>query len=562
MIKNVHVENFRAISDGRLENLSDFFALAGRNGAGKSNFLQALNLFFNSEIESGVPLDLRRDFHRREQRKKKRRIRVEIDFALPESFTFHKAVAEKANELGLTSAPLSIARHWELEAGTQTVIDRYEIAKDDTWLPVEPDLLPVLTTFLTRLIRYRYVPNHIHPSTLVEGEADNVRREVLARLKGKTREKTEEAFKTMASVAEKLIEESVTIIRKAAPELHDAVLATPESITDVAFPLTIALQTRDDIARDTRVHGSGHQSLLSYSLLHLVDSSFQSKFGWHQGTIWGIEEPESFLHEELALGLGRMLRAFVDDDRFQILATTHSPTIMAFCRFGAVVAEGRAKTLLPAELVPEATRAGAAPFVHSLLRGATRPLLVVEGSTDVTHLLNAYRVLNRPNPWEIRSLDEFSVAAGDSGMKQLIKYHGEVVAARPPESPVVALLDHNVNHNSIKAHDAKIRERHATSTVLQWLASCANPDLNMSTFTGIEAFLSTSALEGAQASKFVTLLRPSSGTPIAVDRATFDKAGLADHLSALSNPEHYKHFAPVLEYIESHLTAAPQLVAG
>ena len=45
-IQSIHVKNFRCLSDATLD-CRDLTAMVGRNGAGKSAFLQALNMFYD-----------------------------------------------------------------------------------------------------------------------------------------------------------------------------------------------------------------------------------------------------------------------------------------------------------------------------------------------------------------------------------------------------------------------------------------------------------------------------------------------------------------------------------
>lgn len=60
--------------------MDNIVPIIGPNGSGKSNLLRALNLFFNGEVESGVTLDLGRDFHDPElKRKAKKLIDIELD---------------------------------------------------------------------------------------------------------------------------------------------------------------------------------------------------------------------------------------------------------------------------------------------------------------------------------------------------------------------------------------------------------------------------------------------------------------------------------------------------
>ena len=56
IIKQIHVKNYRSIKDETLV-LGDLTALVGRNGSGKSNFLRALELFFEPSAKTVVDAD-------------------------------------------------------------------------------------------------------------------------------------------------------------------------------------------------------------------------------------------------------------------------------------------------------------------------------------------------------------------------------------------------------------------------------------------------------------------------------------------------------------------------
>lgn len=58
MIKSFRIVNFRSLKDVNIPDVGDFLVVGRRNGAGTSNILGALNLFFNGEIEPGAALDL------------------------------------------------------------------------------------------------------------------------------------------------------------------------------------------------------------------------------------------------------------------------------------------------------------------------------------------------------------------------------------------------------------------------------------------------------------------------------------------------------------------------
>lgn len=85
-IENVEVSYFRSIYNSTIKGLSDLSVLCGKNDTGKSNYLRALNLFFNNQTDWRSPLDFTRDFNlkRRDECKKsikgKQFIRVKVHF--------------------------------------------------------------------------------------------------------------------------------------------------------------------------------------------------------------------------------------------------------------------------------------------------------------------------------------------------------------------------------------------------------------------------------------------------------------------------------------------------
>ncbi len=76
-IKSVEINNFRSIVKLNVGALNRLNIIVGKNDIGKSNFLKALNLFFNDETELGNKFSFKRDFSRYaivKQKKSKRDI--------------------------------------------------------------------------------------------------------------------------------------------------------------------------------------------------------------------------------------------------------------------------------------------------------------------------------------------------------------------------------------------------------------------------------------------------------------------------------------------------------
>jgi len=64
LISKVKISCFRSIKDDELTGIKNFPTLAGLNNSGKSNYIRALNLFFNGEVEPQLGFNFSRDYYR------------------------------------------------------------------------------------------------------------------------------------------------------------------------------------------------------------------------------------------------------------------------------------------------------------------------------------------------------------------------------------------------------------------------------------------------------------------------------------------------------------------
>ena len=105
IIKKIEIQYFRSIYWQSITDADGLNILTGKNDAGKSNVLKALNLFFNNQTDFGVDFDFSKDFNldrleqvRKETVKGKQFIQIKITFnrgknyenTLPETFTVTK----------------------------------------------------------------------------------------------------------------------------------------------------------------------------------------------------------------------------------------------------------------------------------------------------------------------------------------------------------------------------------------------------------------------------------------------------------------------------------------
>ena len=89
LLSEIEVNGFRSIRDCSITGLGNFTTFAGLNNSGKSNFLRALNAFFNNQTDEGINLKVNDDYFRPDMRKKKaKQIKVSVKFSLPNQFHF------------------------------------------------------------------------------------------------------------------------------------------------------------------------------------------------------------------------------------------------------------------------------------------------------------------------------------------------------------------------------------------------------------------------------------------------------------------------------------------
>ncbi|MFH0812695.1 MAG: AAA family ATPase [Pseudomonadota bacterium] len=92
-ISEVEIKGLRSIRYCKLKGINDFTAFAGLNNSGKSNFLRALNAFFNDQTDQDIWIDVDSDFFRPDLRNKKRKqITISVKFTLPDYFNFRKGL--------------------------------------------------------------------------------------------------------------------------------------------------------------------------------------------------------------------------------------------------------------------------------------------------------------------------------------------------------------------------------------------------------------------------------------------------------------------------------------
>lgn len=562
LITKLEVHDFRSLSRLALTIPSSYLPIVGVNNSGKSNLLRTLNLFFNEETEPGRALNLREDFHN-PSRKKKKRIMITVHFNLPGSFHIQQTVRAGIEEL--LGQQFAIRKTWSIpEDPTERGVKvEYYKGESGDFIPADTQAEVRIRQFLS-LIRFRYLPNYIHPSEILRREQSAIQGELLGKLARSKKIKQDQLsglFIELGTLSSELARPITEDLKKAAEDIEAVDLSTPSKLGQLLFNFGLRLKVSQGETFDALLHGSGIQSFLTFLILKYLDSRFSLRFGWHQATVWAIEEPESFLHQNLEARVADILSTTSLDDmsRFQIFCTTHSDVFVrsathgVICRLVGGKTDARIEEARP--LVSEAAKLGISPYVHPILYGAHKPLLIAEGPSDRTLIEYAYSILVITCPWEIQDIEAIATGSGLSGIDGLVAYlkaNRSAINTRPLKAPLFVLVDWNESSDKVDKLKDVLRV-HPTSDVIQWDASHANPNLDQ-TFSGIEHFLSTEVVKLAASQNLLELRRPAnSDFPLSLVRRSMKKVEFAKFVVSRGEEKDVNRFKNQLENLNRSL---------
>jgi energy-coupling factor transporter ATP-binding protein EcfA2 len=547
LVRDIQVRNFRTLRAASAEELDEYVPIVGLNGSGKSNLLRALSLFFNGEVEPGVPVEIKRDhFDNGKRLGGKRRISVQVTFDLTSGYTARKEVQVLFNRLGVEDT-LVVERAWLYADPTLTSLVeelRAGSSEEDLNQLVDEDAR-ALAMFI-RSIRLRYVSNHIRPSQLLGDEIQTLRRAINRRVRYRNAFKTgnvQEALNDVGQVARELLAEVSRHVTSSSPELSDISPEIPSDFAELAFQLGIQAVTESGVRQAPDLQGSGTQSYLLHQVLNLIDNSaFEVDFGWTKAVIWAIEEPESFLHAGLRTKLAEDLLKFAHDSRRQVFLTTHEPDFQRVADRVWLASRNGASTNLSKMTAREAVRTSSqlriSSYQHPLHLSPDRPLLIVEGSSDAEYITLAATAMGLKPLWTMVSLRDMEEGrTGGSDLEPYLRNNASVLRCRPPHAPVFVLRDWEDPDKTVNAFN-KALEPHETSQCLRCPADLANPQLSEK-FVGIERFLTTATIEDVIDEG---LLHPKSKRepyPIFIERQNLDdsvKLRLLESTRAAGDP--------------------------
>ena len=498
IINGLSIRNFRSFERLDIEHLENLTSIVGINNSGKSNILRSLNLFFNGEVEPGIPIDLERDYNRTLlTRRKKREISVTITFKLPSIFNMRKGT-EYVKDLLYSFDTFKITKTWR-----QGEIQP-QILLNDGFLEKSSDI-DAIHKFIS-MITFRYIPHNVNPLAILNNRGDVFLSAALRKLRN-YRSSVARDEKTISQFLDALSREGQSFLRNISQSISDVLgreisfsAAFPRSAADLIeyLPLQYSFNFGDRTRIEAYLQGAGVQLFTSLLLLFALDKTEPSRtFGWKQAFIWAIEEPENSLHKSMEAQLAAFLRNTVhQNQRFQVITTTHSEIVTAYSDVVIVLdpsTTGEIEVFTRANMhdaIEKMSLQGIAKYIHPILANPLDTILLVEGKTDKLLLEYLANHCNLNVDYIVIEPSHITNSGGASNIRKFVEDYRIFIKHRPGR--VIALFDWDVNNDQIERLQRIIANGNFTSTKLDpAYADRAVGEL----IRGIERFLSSSFYE-------------------------------------------------------------------
>ncbi|MBZ9652835.1 ATP-dependent nuclease [Psychroflexus montanilacus] len=301
------IKNYRSISNIKLTcNESNLITICGSNNVGKTNFLRALNLFFNPDIENFDPDE-------------------DIPHHIVEGSRgqgYVITLKAKFDEIG-TDNTYTITENFTEQKGIKEV--RFKGTRNKESLSEKE-----IRDFLKRSFKFFFVEaSNVNIPKLV---SEIVNDEILPLGLDKRRGKNQKESLAKLDEFIELSKKSVGKIERELTKIFQSLLKDVESIDSndwklqIRFPEYLFLREAiskiieftlfDTNERKLETKGSGIQRTILLSLIQYVNSRTKKDI------IWAIDEPEAFLQAGLQKSLYSKLIS--ESESSQIIITTHS----------------------------------------------------------------------------------------------------------------------------------------------------------------------------------------------------------------------------------------------
>ncbi len=492
IIKNIRIKYFRSIYDLPVKNCKNLNIISGRNDAGKSNILKALNLFFNNQTDWNSLINFYKDFSiqrlakvREESIKGKQFITIEIEFYRPESYQ---------NSLPET---FKVTKTWTRDSTSPKESNNLEALHRQGKLPKTVATAQRSLSGILNKIHFEYIP----------AVKDRIYfQHLLARLQESLLAKPLQEEAEISTITESLATHMETQIQQLHEDFQratnlDTTIIPPKDLASLFQSFLVSTKVTDGSV-PLQSRGDGLQARYVPSVLHYISSNSKNLF------IWGFEEPENSLEYHHASLLANDFANKYSKEA-QIFMTSHSPAFVSLQEenivcFRAYQENGMTdiKEVWPTlqnnshneRLRDEIGILDIQKAVHiqyeeklkelmnlknelSILEAelfqSTKTLILTEGKTDKTILEVAWQKLypDTEIPFNIRDADTLQGVDGGAGGAQAVK---TMIESIHPEDgrKAIALFDYdeegikvfnNLSNNFKKRNGSPTQKRHSNN---------------------------------------------------------------------------------------------------
>lgn len=292
------IKNFRSIRNETIE-VKNFNIFVGLNDAGKSNFLKALNLFFNTQTDYSTPFDFQKDFTYLFPKKSHstKEIKIIIKFSVPSGY----------KEYGIYI--------WEKAWRT----DNYFKERITTESGDEPSSRSRIPGALKR-IKYRYVPA-VKSKEYYKSLLSDLYVAVSSSLTSPLRQSTENFSLALKDYTKHISDDVIS-------RLHiTSELSIPDNLSDIFKALIFKTSSNtDSITIPLDFRGDGIQARHIPIILKYIadeDQKLTTQGSTRVFTIWGFEEPENGIELTKAFDMADEFSEY--SEFIQLFVSTHSP---------------------------------------------------------------------------------------------------------------------------------------------------------------------------------------------------------------------------------------------
>ena len=452
-IKKIEIRNFRSIEHMEIDTDKGINVFTGKNDAGKSNILKALNLFFNDEIEIGQPFNYERDY--RKQSKKR-----------PDRDVQHRPL-----KIVLYFDYLSRNVVWEKTYLSNPEYERrYQIKRADIYSVDRKGKNPLQTNTLNlfKNVKYRYVPairdrkytNHLLEE-LYKVLEETSRQEIV----GAGGDFVKQIENKIEGLTEEL-DERLGLKSKLSLPTDFAFLFSKLDIHTIK-----KIQHNKELDILLQQKGDGIQNRYITQILASLTRIDNKR------TIWGVEDPENNLEigaaQEVADDFSNYMSS-TSANLHQIFLTTHSPVFYSLENVNRffISQDEQGKTsckeitkkskeeierkmgLLPqlAKCLGEKEQqAKENDRLKNEIESEETPVMVVEGKTDKEYFKKAMNIFGKIDKLRIIT------AGGERKMKGIEKALSQEAYGFKPPTVIIKDIPQQSNKESREFEDGNIK---------------------------------------------------------------------------------------------------------